>query len=273
MKTRDYLSFCLLCVLGIKCVGSVAAENKGTIRLAATTSVISSGLLHQIETAFEADTQHTLEILAFGTGRALRCAVEGNVDVLIVHSPEAEQKFMRAGHGLSRTPLMNNAYLIAGPEDDPAGVTGQLDAVSAFNAMADQKARFISRGDDSGTHRKELEIWERANIVPYGKWYIEYGYGMGKTLSYADKMNAYVLVDRGTWLAMSAELGLKALFEGDALLDNPYHIIAVNPALHPSINHEGAKQFIAWMTSKRGLDIIQNLRVDDQQLYTPAGDL
>jgi tungstate transport system substrate-binding protein len=273
MKTRDYLSFCLLCVLGIKCVGGVAAENKGTIRLAATTSILSSGLLHEIETAFEADTQHSLEILSFGTGRALRCAVEGNVDVLIVHSPEAEQKFMRAGYGLSRTPLMNDAYLIAGPEDDPAGVTGQLDAVSAFNALADQKARFISRGDDSGTHRKELEIWERANIVPYGKWYIEYGYGMGKTLSYADKMSAYVLVDRGTWLAMSAELGLKALFEGDALLDNPYHIIAVNPAKHPSINHEGAKQFIAWMTSKRGRDIIQNLRVDDQQLYTPAGDL
>jgi tungstate transport system substrate-binding protein len=240
--------------------------------LAASTSFLDSGLLQQIRAAFEVDTHYTLEVKIFGTGRALRCAMEGNADVLIVHSPEAEQKFMDSGHGLSRTPLMSNAYILAGPEDDPAGVTGKLNAASAFSAIAAKRAHFISRGDDSGTHRKELNLWDLASIVPYGKWYIEYGYGMSKTLSFADKMRAYVLVDRGTWLAMHSELDLKVVFEGDDLLKNPYHIIAVNPTRHIFINAEGAERFVDWMTSKHGQDIIRNLKVDDEPLFTPADD-
>jgi tungstate transport system substrate-binding protein len=251
---------------------TTAVDKNMIIRLTTTTSIVSSGLLEQLKTAFEADTGFTLEVEAFGTGRALRRAREGNADVVIVHSPVAEQKFMQAGYGLVRLALMKNAFILAGPKADPAAVANFEDIVSAFKAIAGKQERFVSRGDDSGTHKKELEIWYESNIEPYGKWYIEYGQGMGKTLFYADEMNAYILVDKGTWLARRKQLKLVQLFDNDELLDNPYHIISVNPDKHPLMNKECAQRFVAWMTSKRGQDIIRNFTIDDEQLFTPAGN-
>ena len=272
MKTRKILACCLFSLICFYHLASLAAEKYSIIRLTTTTSIISSGLLQQLTPVFEADTGYTLKVEAFGTGRALRRAREGNTDVLIVHSPAAEQKFMAAGHGLARLPLMSNAFILAGPGDDPSGLTNTTNVVSAFKAIAAKQSRFISRGDDSGTHKKELEIWAKSNIEPYGKWYIEYGHGMGKTLSYADEMNAYVLVDKGTWLAMRERLKLVKLFDDEKLLDNPYHIISINPARHPFVNRQGAKRFVEWMTSGPGQDIIRNFTINDQQLFTPAGN-
>ena len=248
---RKLLTISLVCLAGIGYPNNPAADPVKIIRLTTTTSAISSGLLETLKPAFEAESGYIIEVEAYGTGRALRSARDGNADVIIVHSPEAELKFINSGYGLERFPLMKNEFILTGPKNDPAGVTTVQDITNAFKAIARNRSKFVSRGDDSGTHKKELEIWNRSDIEPFGKWYIEYGHGMGKTLYYADKMNAYILVDRGTWLAKRGQLKLVQLFAGDAMLDNPYHIISINPARHPSINHEGAQRFIEW-TGSRG---------------------
>ncbi len=267
---KKLLTVSLTCLAGIGYQNSQAADSIKIIRLTTTTSVISSGLFDKLRPAFEADSGYTVEVEAYGTGRALRSARDGHADVLIAHSPAAELKFMASGYGLERIPLMKNEFILAGPEHDPACVTDVQDIAGAFKAVARNKAGFVSRGDDSGTHKKELEIWSKSNIEPYGRWYIEYGHGMGETLFYADKMNAYTLVDKGTWLAKHDRLKLVTLFSGDALLDNPYHIISINPSVHPSVNAAGAAQFIEWMTSKKGQDMIENLTISGEQLYIPA---
>jgi len=271
-KIYKRLAVGLFCLTSMLCQNSLAVDNAKLIRLTTTTSALNSGLLEKLIPAFETDTGYTVNIEAFGTGRALRSARDGNADIIIVHSPVAELKFMHAEYGLARLPLMKNEFILAGPKEDPAGVETTSNIISAFKAIAEKQARFISRGDDSGTHNKELEIWHKSIIVPYGKWYIEYGHGMGKTLDFADQMNAYVLVDRGTWLAMRNQLRLAQLFEGDELLDNPYHIISINPDKHPSVNKQGAQRFIEWMTSMHGQDIIKNFTIDGELLFTPAGN-
>jgi len=273
MNTQSFLASFLFCLLSGFFLNSTAADRHAHIRLITTTSVLSSGLLPLLKTSFEADTGYVLEVEVIGTGRALRRAREGYADVLIVHSPAAEQKFMRAGYGFARIPLMKNKFILVGPEADPANVVDSVDIISAFKAIAANQARFISRGDDSGTHKKELEIWQKSGIEPYGKWYIEYGHGMGITLLHADEMNAYILVDKATWLAKRGQLKLKQLLNGDALLDNPYHIISVSPLKHAYINIEGATQFILWMTSKPGQDIIRDFTIEGERLFTPAGNL
>jgi len=262
---------CLFSIISLHCLNTAAADENALIRLTTTTSLLSSGLMEQIKTAFESDTDYILSVEAVGTGRALRRAREGNTDVLIVHSTAAELKFMREGFGRVRLPLMSNEFILAGPEADPAGVAKMDSIARVFEAIAAMQQRFVSRGDDSGTHKKELEIWDGLNIEPHGKWYIEYGHGMGKTLVFADKMNAYILVDSGTWLAMREQTRLVKLFEGDTVLNNPYHIISVNPAEHPDINAEAADRFVTWMTSKPGQNIIRDFTLDDVQLFTPAG--
>ncbi|MBT8440550.1 MAG: substrate-binding domain-containing protein [Gammaproteobacteria bacterium] len=270
MLIHRRLLFCFIGLVSFYCLNGIAAEKHTNIRLTTTTSVLNSGLLQHLTTAFEADNGYTLEVEAFGTGRALRSAREGNADVIIVHSPAAERKFMQAGHGLIRAPLMSNEFIVAGPANDPAGLSNSVDIISAFKAIASAQSRFISRGDDSGTHKKELEIWKKCNLEPYGKWYVEYGHGMGKTLLYADEMSAYILVDKGTWLAKRKLLKLEKLFDGDILLANPYHIIAINPAKHPHVNRDGAERFVEWMTSIRAQDIIRNFTIDDEMLFIPA---
>jgi len=271
-KIHKGLVIGLFCLISMLCQNSLAVDNAKHIRLTTTTSALNSGLLEKLIPAFEADTDYTVSIEAFGTGRALRRARDGNADVIIVHSPAAELKFIHEEYGLAHLPLMKNDFILAGPKDDPVGVATIPGIINAFKAIAEKQARFISRGDDSGTHNKELEIWHKSNIEPYGRWYIEYGHGMGKTLSFADETNAYVLVDRGTWLAMRDQLKLVRLFDDDGLLDNPYHIISINPDRHPSVNKQGAQRFIEWMTSKQGQNIIKNFTIDGEQLFIPAGN-
>lgn len=266
---RTALTLSVFYLLSLFSYNGAAADDERLIRLTTTTTTISSGLMDKLLPIFQTDTGYRVKIDAYGTGRALRSARVGEADIIIVHAPDAENEFMQAGHGLSRLALMKNEFIIAGPKDDPAGIAQTTDVVTAFIRIADKQALFISRGDDSGTHKKELAIWKAAGIEPYGKWYFELGQGMGKTLEYANKSGAYVLVDRGTWLARRRQLQLMESVRGDRLLDNPYHIIIVNPAKHPDTNLQGAQRLALWLTSKRGQKLIRAYTVDGESLFTP----
>lgn len=218
--------------------------------LATTTSTYDSGLLDYLLPSFEESTGISVEVIAVGTGQALEMGRNGDADVLLVHSPAQEQAFVDEGHGVDRQAVMHNDYVIVGPADDPAGISGMTDVAAAFTQIAAAESPFVSRGDDSGTHGKERAIWEAAGITPAGEWYISAGQGMGAVLTMAEELGAYTLTDRGTYLSRQTEgYSLPILVEGDPLLFNPYHVMAVNPDLHSGVNYEGAQQFIEWLTS------------------------
>ena len=237
------------------------------LRLASTTSTKATGLLDILILEFEKDYGYTVKTFSVGTGTALRMGRQGKVDVLLVHAPVAEQKLVNDGYGILRTPVMKNDFVVAGPESDPAKIHLSKDVKAAFRNIIDSKSSFISRADDSGTHKKELAIWNAINTMPYGDWYYELGSGMSATLSAANKQSAYVLVDRGTWLAKRKSLNIILHVEADPLLDNPYHVIAVNPEKNDHINYAAAQAFIKWITGKKGKEIINHLRVDNELLF------
>jgi tungstate transport system substrate-binding protein len=250
------------------------AENiqKQTIRLATTTSTDNSGLLADILPAFTDATGYPVHVIAVGTGKALRMGRDGDVDAVLVHARAAENKFVHEGHGVKRYGVMYNDFVLVGPASDPAGISQAEDAIAALKSIAKHKASFISRGDDSGTHKKELGLWEKSAIKPAGEWYREVGQGMGKVLQIASEMDAYTLTDRGTWLAYQAKSPLQIGFEGDPLLFNPYGIIAVNPKRYPDINLKGANALIKWLISPDGQARIGNFRIGSNQLFTPSAD-
>jgi tungstate transport system substrate-binding protein len=186
-----------------------------------------------------------------------------------VHAPEAEAAFVAEGAGVMRYPVMHNDFLIVGPPDDPARIKGLTDAAEALRRIANSQAPFISRGDDSGTHKKERELWQAAGITPKGRWYREAGQGMGKVLQIASELDAYTLADRGTWLAFRKRAAVVALVSGDERLFNPYGIIAVNPARYPDINHQGAQALIDWITSDAGQQRIADYRLEGEVLFHP----
>lgn len=249
--------------------GAGAAPGDAVLRLATTTSTENSGLLGAILPDFEASNQVEVHVLAVGTGQALKLGCNGDVDVVLVHAPPAEKKFIEDGCGVNRRQVMYNDFIIIGPEDDPVGVAQADDAAEAFKRIADHDALFVSRGDDSGTNKKELHIWDKAGITPGGNWYREAGQGMGKVLQIASELDAYTLTDRGTWLAYRAKLPLHIVLEGDPVLYNPYGVIAVNPQRYPDTNYMDAMKFIGWLTSPEGQDRIAEYRVDGQLLFTP----
>ncbi|MEC9011698.1 MAG: substrate-binding domain-containing protein [SAR324 cluster bacterium] len=249
------------------CAGLVQAE---PIRLATTTSTDNSGLLKVLIPYFEKQTGHVVHVLSVGTGHALRLGQDGNVDVVLVHAPTSEMRFVDAGYGLNRRNLMYNDFVIVGPADDPANIHGENNAVRSLQKIARGKLLFVSRGDDSGTHKKELYLWKKAKWIPELSWYREVGQGMGRALQMANELNAYTITDRGTWLVMRSQLSLKLLAEGDAELYNPYSIIAVNPERYPSINYLGAMSLIAWLTSVEGQNRIRNFRLEGQALFIPT---
>jgi tungstate transport system substrate-binding protein len=187
-----------------------------------------------------------------------------------VHAPQAEQDFVRAGYGVDRQGVMYNDFVIVGPPGDPAAVHEAENAPAALVRIAAARAPFVSRGDDSGTHKKELGLWKQANILPGGSWYREAGQGMGKVLQIAGEMDAYTLTDRGTWLAFKDKSPLRLLSEGDPQLFNPYGIIAVNPERYPDINYTGARALIQWITSPQGQTRIGDFRIGDTRLFTPS---
>lgn len=218
--------------------------------LATTTSTYDSGLLDYLLPDFEARTGIRVRVVAVGTGQALELGRNGDADLLLVHAPDQEEAFVGMGYGVDREPVMYNDFVIVGPEEDPAGIAGMESAPLALARIAATESPFISRGDNSGTHVKERRIWLEAGIVPQGDWYISAGQGMGLTLTMAEELKGYTLSDRGTYLARRADgLDLEILVEGDPLLRNPYHVIAVNPQRHPRVHYEAARRFIDWLTS------------------------
>ena len=256
-------------VLFLALTGTGLAAQDRLVRLATTTSTENSGLLRAILPQFEKATGYQVHVIAVGTGKALRMGRDGDVDVVLVHAPAAEQEFVAQGWGVNRRQVMYNDFVITGSPDDPAGIKGMQDPARALAKIAAQQAVFVSRGDNSGTHKKELALWEAAGIKPGGEWYREAGQGMGKVLQMAGELEGYALTDRGTWLAMRTQLPLQVVVEGDPRLYNPYGIIAVHPGRFPQANYQGAMQLIAWLTSNPGQRLIAQFQVNKEQLFVP----
>ncbi|MEW8506842.1 MAG: substrate-binding domain-containing protein [Candidatus Thiodiazotropha sp.] len=264
--------FCILATLLTICTSHAETVQKQTIRLATTTSTDNSGLLADLLPAFTEATAYPVHVIAVGTGKALRMGRDGDVDLVLVHARSAEDRFVAEGHGVKRFGVMHNDFVLIGPAEDPAAIANAKDVVSALKAIAQRRAGFISRGDDSGTHKKELGLWNKAGMKPEGDWYREVGQGMGKVIQIASEMDAYTLTDRGTWLAYEHKSPLQIRFEGDPLLFNPYGIIAVSPKRYPDINHQGANALIKWMISPEGQERIGNFKIGNNKLFTPAAD-
>ena len=234
-----------------------------TIILATTTSTQDSGLLDVLLPIFEKKTGYFVKTIAVGSGQAMAMGQKGEADVLLVHSPEAEKKFITEGYGINRRLIMHNDYIIVGSSEDQAKLKGIKSSSESFKKIASAKILFLSRGDNSGTHSKEKEIWKASGINPEGeKWYQQTGLGMGQTLNVAAEKKGYTLADRGTYLALKKNLGLDILVEGDAILLNIYHVIEVNPAKWPKVNATGAKAFADFMVSKEVQNIIKTFGVD-----------
>ncbi len=273
-----------------------AAEKTHVLKMSTTTSTENSGLLNVLLPVFITDTGIHVKVFAKGTGAALRDGMEGNVDVVLVHAKKREDKFLAEGYGAYRLQVMHNDFVIVGPASDPAGIRGMKDTVAALERIAARKAKFVSRGDDSGTHIKEQELWlatglklksKETRIVKKGKkksltfkypgglgrWYLSIGQGMGKTLTYAEEKRAYTLSDRGTFLkykyGRKQGLDLEILCEGDPRLYNPYGVIPINPKRFPFVRFDLADRFAKWLISPKAQALIASYRIAGQQVFFP----
>lgn len=248
-------------VFALACAGMPLAAGE-TLTLASTTSTLDSGLFDALIPPFEKKFACTVKIIAVGTGQAMRLARDGNADVLLVHDREAEEKFVADGFGVERLDIMHNDFVLVGPAADPAKAGG-LKAAAAFQKIAGAGASFVSRGDDSGTHKKELKLWQAAGVRPAGAWYLESGNGMEATLRIANEKKAYCLVDRATWLAHRKEIDtLEVLSEGDPQLFNPYSVIVVSAKKFPWLNAALATRFADFIRSGEGQSIIRDFGKD-----------
>ncbi len=253
---------------------SQASPTATDLILSTTTSTQDSGLLDALIPLFEEQSGYKVKVVAVGTGQALKMGEEGNADVLLVHAPSSEVAFMQAGNGKDRALVMHNDFVIVGPKADPAGIKGKAVA-DAFKAIYEKQANFVSRGDDSGTHKMELTLWKDVNLDPKGKpWYIETGQGMGATLTVASEKEAYTLTDRATYLANQKNLSLEILVEGDKKLLNIYHVITVNPEKWPKVNYEGAMAFLKFLTAPETQQVIAKFGVEQygQPLFYADAD-
>jgi tungstate transport system substrate-binding protein len=265
MKRLSFISLALVGAFLLAAfvgVDGATAQEKNII-LATTTSTQDSGLLDVLIPLFEKKTGYFVKTIAVGSGQAMAMGQKGEADVLLVHSPDAEKKFMADGFGVNRRLVMHNDFIIVGPAEDPARIKGLKSATEAFRKIAGAQALFMSRGDNSGTHSKEKSVWKAAAIKPEGqKWYQETGLGMGETLNVTSEKKAYTLADRGTYLALKKKLGLDILTESDAVLLNIYHVIDVNPEKWPKVNVSGAKAFADFMLSPDTQAVIKTFGVD-----------
>ncbi|PKN68470.1 MAG: tungsten ABC transporter substrate-binding protein [Deltaproteobacteria bacterium HGW-Deltaproteobacteria-12] len=253
----------LLAVAASNVLAAKQAPKQKNIIMATTTSTQDTGLLDVLIPLFEKETGYFVKTIAVGSGQAMAMGQKGEADVLLVHSPDAEKKFMDDGNGLSRRLVMHNDFIVVGPGSDPAKIKAMKSSAEALKSIAKANALFMSRGDNSGTHAKEKTLWKKAQINTEGqKWYQQTGLGMGQTLSVAAEKRAYTLADRGTYLALKKNLGLDILVEGDAALLNIYHVIEVNVAKWPKVNNDGAKAFADFMVSKQTQNIIKTFGVD-----------
>ena len=264
----------VLFILALALTSCKQSPKNPDLILATTTSTQDSGLLDELIPIFEKDTGYKVKTVAVGSGEALQMGQEGNADVLLVHSPAAEKTFVEGGFGIDRKLVMHNDFVIVGPAADPAGIKGTATAVEAFTKIANAKAPFISRGDKSGTHTMELNLWKKASLTAEGEWYVESGQGMGATLKIASEKGAYTLTDRATYLANKSTYSLDILVEGDNALLNVYHVITVNPEKWSKINEGGAKAFADFLVSKEGQEMISKFGVEKYgaPLFTPDAD-
>ena len=260
------------------CVGDEdgeAASVRGEIlTLATTTSTYDTGVVDAVNAAFEARYGVTVNAVAQGTGAALETGRAGDADVVMVHARSVEDEFLRDGYGINRRDLMFNDFVVVGPDDDPAGVDDTESVTAAFRAIAETGAPFVSRGDGSGTHSKELDIWDAAGVEPGGEWYREAGSGMGAVLNQADQTPGYTLADRGTFRSQRSALDISIRVEGPIdggpeLLANPYGIVAVNPGIHEHVNYDLAMAYIGFVTSRDGQAIIEEFTAEGERLFFP----
>ena len=246
-----------------------AKPEKPILRMATTTSTDNSGLLKELLPKFQEASGYEVQVIAVGTGKALKMGVDGDVDVVLVHARGAEDKFVAEGHGEKRYGVMYNDFVIVGPKEDPAQVKDSGSVSAGLKKIALAKSIFVSRGDDSGTHKKEKKLWAAAEIKPEGEWYREAGQGMGKVLQMAGELGAYTMTDRGTWLAYESKSPLQVVLEGDEILFNPYGIIAVSQEKYPDTNHAGAQALIDWLVSEEGQQLIGDFKINGKQLFIP----
>ncbi len=296
MKSGLVLAVCIILSIGV--TAEKVRSGSKMLKMSTTTSLQISGLFDILLPELEKETGIGVKIIAKGTGAAIRDGIDGNVDLIFIHSKSREEKFVRDGYGTKRYPVMHNDFVILGPSSDPAGIKGMRDAVAAFEKIALIKIPFVSRGDDSGTHTKEQNLWEKTGLnlkkkVTYirtkgikreigflhpeglGRWYLSIGQGMGKAMTFSEEKQAYILADRGTFIkykhGRKQGLDLEVLCEGDPILANPYGVIPINPSRHPHVNHVLSKIFVEWVVSKRGQNIIANYRLHGKALFHPDG--
>jgi len=272
---RIFMSVLAGVALALTMAANPAAAQDESIIVQSTTSTQNSGLYDHILPMFQQKTGIQVNVVAVGTGQALENGRRGDGDVLLVHAKPAEEKFVAEGYGVQRHDVMYNDFVIVGPASDPAGVKGMDDAPAALGKIADEEAIFASRGDDSGTHKKEISLWDAAGVDPSeasGTWYRETGSGMGATLNAGIGMDAYVMTDRATWISFGNKANHEILVEGDEALFNQYGIIMVNPEKHPNVNVEVAQTFIDWILSDEGQNAIASFKVEGEQLFTPNAD-
>ena len=265
------LRMALAGALIISPVTTLTAQEKSIV-VASTTSTQDSGLFGHILPIFKAKTGIDVKVIAQGTGQALDTARRGDADVVFVHAKAAEEKFLSQGFGVKRYPVMYNDFVLIGPKSDPAGIKGTKDVVAALKALKQKDASFISRGDKSGTHQAEINLWKAAGIdiaADKGPWYKEIGQGMGAALNTASASNAYVLSDRGTWLSFKNRGDLVIVVEGDKRLFNQYGVMLVNPEKHPTVKEDLGQQFIDWLISAEGQKAIADYKINGEQLFYP----
>jgi tungstate transport system substrate-binding protein len=266
IRHKQTFAALLLCLI-LACAGSLHAEER--LKMATTTSTENSGLLGTILPPFEKMCNLKVDVIAVGTGKAMKLGETGDVDVILVHDPIDEERFVAQGYGVNRREVMHNDFVLVGPPGDPAGCKGIKNIVEVFSKIFRANALFVSRGDDSGTHRKEKDIWAKAGIIPQGNWYLEAGQGMGAVLQMAHDKMAYTLADRGTYVAYTSKIDSIVISEGDLMLHNPYGVIAVNPARHPQVNYIKAMAFIGWLTSPGCQQLISNFKQQGEVLFYP----
>ena len=253
--------------------GGSAQIGDGSLTLATTTSTYDTGLLDELNPMFEKAYGARVKTISQGTGEAIETGSNGDADVILVHAREAEDEFLR-NNGINRRDVMFNDFVIVGPPNDPAGIKGMGSATKAFSTIAQEGATFLSRGDDSGTNKKELSIWEQSGTEPSGKWYQETGQGMGDTLNQASQRGAYTISDRGTFLSQKSQIDLQIMVQGPLkdgpqVLINPYGVIPVNPAVHDNVNYQLAMSYVGFLTGPQGQQAIENYTANGSQLFFP----
>ncbi|WP_394129199.1 substrate-binding domain-containing protein [Shewanella maritima] len=267
LKIKSRVAVVMAASLVTSLAMSSAAMAEQVVKLATTTSTENSGLLKAILPTFEKNSGYSVQVIATGTGKALKLAKQGDVDVVMTHAPAAEAKFVAEGYGIEPRGIMENDFVILGPKSDPANAKSSENVNQAFANIASKPSIFISRGDNSGTNMKELAIWKEANVATDFKGYTSVGQGMGKTLLMTDELQGYTLTDRGTYVAFKANLDLAIAFEGGEALANPYQIVLINPKKYPELNHKGARALSDWLISPEAQTMINNFKVQGEQLF------